>query len=62
MTPQASGKRLAAILWFTAAALAFIAVAISVIGEGKPRLTAAAGGLFCLAMGIMTLRSPKNPS
>ena len=62
MTPP---KRLTAILWFTAAGLAFLAVAISVIGEGKPRLASAAGGLFCLVMGIITLRGsapPKNPS
>jgi len=62
MTPQ---KRLTAILWFAAAGLAFLAVAISVIGEGKPRIAPAAGGLFCLIMGIITLRTnapPKNPS
>lgn len=62
MTNQASGKRLAAILWFVAAGLAFVALALS-LGRGRePNLTAAGGGLFCLVMGIMLWRSQGRPS
>lgn len=48
----ASGKRTVAILWFVAAALAVISVAIQLIQGDPPRWGVAAAGAFCLAMGI----------
>ena len=57
---MASGKRLVAVLWFVAAGLAFVAVAISFMGDGKPNFSAAAGGLFCLIMGVIASRGPRS--
>ncbi len=45
-------KRLIPILWFVAAGLAFLAVAIQVSTGQTPRWFLAAGGAFCLAMGV----------
>jgi hypothetical protein len=45
-------KRVVAILWFVAAGLAFLAVGIQVSTSQPPRWALAAGGVFCLAMGI----------
>ena len=56
------GNRLTVVLWFIAAGLAFVAAAISFAGDGKPKLGVAAGGLFCLTMGIIAARSQKPPS
>lgn len=55
-----SGKRLVAVLWFVAAGLAFVAVAISFVSDPKPNLSAAAGGLFCLIMGVIASRGPRS--
>ena len=52
MTDQKSGTRLAAILWFVAAALAFIAAGISFLPPRDFNWSVAAGGLFSLAMGV----------
>lgn len=54
MADQTSGKRLAAILWFLAAGLAFLAVGIRLAADRDPKWSVAAGGLFCLVMGIAT--------
>jgi hypothetical protein len=59
---QSSGKRLEAVLWFVAAGLAFIAVAISYVGDHKSNLGVAAGGLFCLIMGVTALLRQHPPS
>ena len=47
-------KRLISILWFVAAGLAFLAVAIQVSTGQTPRWAFAAAGAFCLAMGLGT--------
>lgn len=52
MVDQASGNRLAAIRWFVAAGLAILAVGIRFTGDTDPNWSVAAGGLFCLVMGI----------
>lgn len=62
MTHTSSGTRVVAVLWFLAAGLAFVAVAIPFVRDREPNLTAAAGGLFCLIMGIVASRSQKPPS
>lgn len=62
MSSQPSGKRLMPILWFVAAGLAFVAAAISFLDGRDPNLSAIAGGLFCLVMGIIAIRSQRPPS
>jgi hypothetical protein len=47
-------NRHTAILWLVAAALAFAAAGIRLAGDGAPNFGVAAGGLFCLVMGIST--------
>ena len=52
MVDQPSGKRLSAILWFVAAGLAFLAVGIRFASDREANWPVAAGGAFCLVMGI----------
>lgn len=54
MADHAPGNRLVAILWFVAAGLAFLAVGIGLAADRDPKWSVAAGGLFCLVMGIAT--------
>jgi len=54
MANQESRTRLVAVLWFVAAALAFIAAVIPALGDGTPNWGVAVPGLFCLIMGITT--------
>ena len=58
MAIQFSRKWVAA-LWFVAAGLAFVAVAISFGRERGPNLPVAAGGIFCLIMGIIASRGQR---
>ena len=60
MTNASPRKRLA-MLWFVAAALAAIATAIGFIKGTGPNWSVAAGGLFCLVMGISAARSRPSP-
>jgi len=55
MVNDSRKSRTVAILWFVAAGLAFIAVAIPLIGDRKPNWGVLAGGVFCLVMGIASL-------
>jgi hypothetical protein len=61
MADARSGKKLQAVLWFIAAALALIAFGIRIFGEGNARWTLAAGALFCLFMGISALKQGVPP-
>ena len=54
--------RLVPTLWFVAAGLAFLAVGIRVVSDGVSNVPTAAGGLFCLVMGIVALRNSKRPT
>ena len=55
-------KRRLAVLWFIAAALSFIAVAIRFSDDGEMNWPIVASGTFCLIMGIAALaRSRKAP-
>jgi uncharacterized membrane protein YhhN len=49
------GKRAVLILWFVAALLAFIAVAIRFGRDREMNWPVAGGGLFCLVMGLNAL-------
>lgn len=60
MAIPSSGKWVAT-LWFVAAGLAFVAVAISLGRERGPNLPVAAGGIFCLIMGIVASRGERPP-
>ena len=51
MVEPRSGMRLAGTLWFVAALLAWIAVAIRYLRGGELDWKIAAAGLFCAAMG-----------
>lgn len=51
MTKRLSPTRLSAILWFVAAALAFIAVGLGIVSGRIPNWSAGAAGLFFFAMG-----------
>lgn len=56
-------KRMVAVLWFVAAALSYIAVAIRLSDDGEMNWPIAASGTFCLIMGISAIaRSRKVPS
>jgi hypothetical protein len=61
MVNPTSGKRLAAILWFVAAGLAFLAVGIRFMVDGELNWAVGAGGLFCLVMGIAALSRSQPP-
>jgi hypothetical protein len=61
MADRASNQRLTAILWFVAAGLAFAAVGIRFTGDADPNWGVAAGGLFCLAMGIAAWSKRAQP-
>jgi len=62
-TDRRPGLRLAAGLWFLAAVLAFIAVGIRATRGRDVNWAVAAGGLFCLVMGINALaRARKSPT
>ena len=50
---EKSGKRVAAILWFIAAGLAFIGAVISYLDDRGVNWTMAGGTLFCLVMGVL---------
>jgi hypothetical protein len=56
-----SRTRLVATLWFVAAGLAFIAVGIPFLSDREPNWGVAAGGLFCLIMGITTWLRRQQP-
>jgi len=62
MVNQTSRSRLTAILWFVAAGLAILAVGIRFAADRHMNWPLAAGGLFCLVMGIASLsRSRPSP-
>ena len=61
MVTQPPRTRLIAVLWFVAAGLAFVAVGIGFFGGREPNWGAAAGGLFCLVMGIASLARKGQP-
>jgi hypothetical protein len=61
MNTQPSRGRLVAVLWFVAAALAFIAAGIPALKDGAPNWGVAAPGAFCLVMGIAALRRKQEP-
>ena len=54
------GKRVVAVLWFIAAALSFIAVGIRFLDDNEMNWPVAAGGLFCLIMGITAMARSRN--
>ena len=56
MPVEKAGKRTAAILWFVAAGLAFIAAVISYLDDRGVNWTMVGGALFCLAMGLLAAR------
>jgi hypothetical protein len=60
MAQEAAGKRLAAILWFVAAAAAWIAVAIRYFRRDELTWTWAAAGALALVMGISALRRTRS--
>jgi hypothetical protein len=60
MADQASGRPLVAVLWFVAAALAFIAVGIGFMPARNPNYAVGAGGLFCLVMGVSAWRRSQS--
>ena len=62
MNQQASGTRLAAILWFVAAGLAFIAFGLSFVKDSGRNWSVGIGGLFCMTMGIATWSKYKSQS
>ncbi|HEU4928910.1 MAG TPA: hypothetical protein VFU38_03700 [Candidatus Krumholzibacteria bacterium] len=61
MTEKTSGSRLAAILWFVAAALAYTAVGIRFVRDREMNWSLAAGGLFCVVMGIAAVARNRQP-
>jgi hypothetical protein len=62
MADQESRPRLIAVLWFVAAALAFIAAIIPALGDGSPNWGVAVPGLFCLFMGVTKwIQKPGSP-
>jgi len=62
MGNDARKPQLVAILWFVAAALAFVAVAIRYSHDRGLNWGVLVGGLFCLVMGIVSLaRNPRPP-
>jgi hypothetical protein len=61
MADQVSGKRFTAILWFVAGGLAFLAVGIRFTGNADPNWAVAAGGLFCVVMGISAWSRSRQP-
>lgn len=62
MANDSTKPRLVAILWFVAAALAFVAVAIPLTDHRPPNWGVLAGGSFCLVMGVASLsRKPQPP-
>ena len=64
MGDQLSGTRLAAVLWSVAASLAFLAVGIRYLSDQEMNWAVAAGGLFCIGMGVSAWKrsQPRPPS
>jgi hypothetical protein len=64
MGAQWSGTRRAAVLWSVAAGLAFVAVGIRYSSDREVNWPVAAGGLFCLGMGVTAWKrsQPQPPS
>lgn len=61
MADPKSSRRLATILWFVAAGLAFTAVGIRFFADREMNWPLAAGGLFCLVIGISALSGNRQP-
>ena len=61
MVDQVSGKPFTAILWFVAGGLALLAVGIRFTGDTGPNWAVAAGGLFCLVMGVSAWSRSRQP-
>lgn len=61
MAAASSRSRVVAILWFVAAGPAFIAAATAFLKDGDRNLTALAGGIFCLVMGIVSSQRAEAP-
>lgn len=55
-------QRLAATLWFVAAALSLLAVGLNYAKEGEIKATYVATALFAIALGLAALRSSKSNS
>jgi hypothetical protein len=62
ISARGPGKRLTAVLWFVAAALAFIAFGIGFLPPSDPNWAGGAGGLFCLVMGVSAWRRSRPAS
>jgi hypothetical protein len=61
MTPQPLQSRLVTILWFVAAALAFLAAGLRLSSGAPPGIGVIAGGSFCLIMGIASAAKGRRP-
>lgn len=63
MADQTAGTRLAPVLWIVAASLAFLAVGIRYFSDRGMSWAVAAGGAFCLAMGVSAWKrsQPRPP-
>lgn len=63
MKDQSDKKRLIAVLWFVAGGLAVVAVCIRYFSDRELSWSVLLGGLFCLTMGVATLRrnAPQSP-
>ena len=62
MPTQGSRNRLVPVLWFVAAALAFVAAGIPALDGGRLNWKVAVPGIFCLVMGIAAMRGAKATS
>jgi hypothetical protein len=61
MPTQPRIVRTAAVLWFVAGALAFVAAAIPALKGGSPNWSVAAPGFFCIVMGIISWQRNQPP-
>lgn len=61
MADPKSSRGLATTLWFVAAGLAFIAVGIRFFADRGINWPLAAGGLFCLVIGISAWSRTRQP-
>jgi hypothetical protein len=60
MADKSAGTRLAAIMWFVAAALAWASVAIRYVRRDEVTWIWAAAGLFFLIMGVAALKRSRS--